>query len=121
MSATVSGAIAYLGARLGGETFTEETELRQSQALNSAADTLSPYLSGMKQDAAEMAVYEQALWLLGSFADLQASGVTSHSLSGLSHTFDLKGRPAAVAPAAWRIIKNGADGRGRRTGAAWLS
>ena len=121
MSATVDGAIAYLGARLDGELFTEETAARQEQALNSARDALSPYLSDMVQEASDAAIYEQALWLLGSFANLQASGVASHSLSGLSHSFDLKGRPADVAPAAWRIIKNGVDGRGKRGKTAWLS
>lgn len=122
MSITVSGATAYLGARLGGEAYTEETETRKSQALTSAQDILSGYLSDVGSEAGEHAVYEQALWLLGSRAEMQAQGVASFSLSGISESYDLKGRPANVAPAAWRIIKEARSGgaSGGIGGPVWL-
>ena len=120
---TVDGAKEYLGARLGGEAFTDETETRQSQALISAIDALAPYVRNIPDEDKAAATYEQALWLLGSRAELQSQGVTSFSVSGISETYDVKGRPAAVAPSAWRIIKNGADGSrgsGGGGGKTWL-
>lgn len=122
MSATVRGADAWLGARLGGEVFTEETEVRKGQALTSAADVLALYLNRLHGNDADVAVYEQALWMLGSNAEMQAAGVTSFSVGGISQSYDLKGRPENIAPAAWRIIKNAVSGgEGRGGGAVWLS
>lgn len=119
---SVEDAKKYLGVRLGGEVFTGETDERQNQALTSAADALAPYVQNIPDEDRAAATYEQALWLLGSRAELQSQGVTSFTISGISETYDVKGRPAAVAPAAWRIIKNGADGsRGRGSGGkTWL-
>lgn len=120
---SVEGAVEYLGKRLGGETFTGEAEARQNQALVSAMDALMPYIRNIPDEDKAAATYEQALWLLGSRAELQSQGVTSFSISGISETYDVKGRPAAVAPAAWRIIKNGADGSrgsGGGGGKTWL-
>lgn len=120
MTVSVNGAVEYWIKRLGGETFTDETTERQEQALQSAIDNILPYTRGIPASDAEAATYEQALWLLGSRAELQAQGVASFGLSGISESYDLKGRPSMVAPAAWRIIKYGADGSRRGGGPAWL-
>lgn len=120
---SVEGAVEYLGKRLGGEAFTGEAEARQNQALVSAMDALMPYIRNIPDEDKAAATYEQALWLLGSRAELQIQGVTSFSISGISETYDVKGRPAAVAPSAWRIIKNGVDGSrgsGGGGGKTWL-
>ena len=61
---TVDGAKEYLGARLGGEAFTDETETRQSQALISAIDALAPYVRNIPDEDKAAATYQQALWLL---------------------------------------------------------
>lgn len=119
MSATLPGALTYWSARLGGEQFTAESQQRQACALQSALDSLAPYLHGIPDSDAEAAVYEQAHWLLGSRAELQAQGVVSMSISGISESFGVKGRPASVAPSAWRIIKCGSDGK-RGRGPVWL-
>lgn len=121
MSATRANAVAYWSARLGGEAFTGETQARQEAALVSAADTLAPYIAGLAESDADAATYEQALWLLGARASLQAEGVQSFSVTGLSETYDVTGRPRSIAPAAWRIICYGADGQGgRKKGPVWL-
>lgn len=122
MSASVVGACAYLGARLGGEDYTEATSTKQSQALNSAVDTLARYAASMNARDHDAAIYEQALWLLGSRAAMQAQGVTSYSLSGISESYSTAGRPADVAPNAWKIIKYGLDGKGgaERRKPIWL-
>ncbi len=121
MSATRENAIAYWSARLGGEAFTGETQARQEAALVSAADALAPYLTGLSDSDIEAATYEQALWLLGSRASAQAEGVQSFSVTGLSETYAVKGRPRSIAPAAWRIISYGVDGQGgRKKGPVWL-
>ncbi len=123
MPATVEGAVAYWSKRLGGDGYTEESDERKQAALVSAQDSLARYTVGLKAEDVEAAVYEQALWLLGSRAELQAAGVTSFSVTGLSESYDVKGRPAGIGPDAWRIIQYGVDGTGGRCGgggAAWL-
>ena len=121
MSATRENAVAYWSARLGGDAFTGETQERQEAALVSAADALAPYITGLSDADIEAATYEQALWLLGARASAQAEGVQSFSVSGLSETYAVKGRPSSIAPAAWRIISYGVDGQGgRKKGPAWL-
>lgn len=119
MSATLPGALTYWSARLGGEQFTAESEQRQNCALQSARDSLAPFVQSISEADAEAAVYEQAHWLLGSRAELQAQGVASMSISGISESFSVKGRPSSVAPFAWRIITFGADGK-RGRGPVWL-
>ncbi|MEG1501957.1 MAG: hypothetical protein RR203_02455 [Synergistaceae bacterium] len=118
MSVTLEGAIAYWSARLG-EQFLSEPEERQKQALQSAQDTLAPYTQNIVESDSDCAVYEQAEWLLGSRADMQSSGVTSMSISGITESYEVKGRPSTVAPSAWRIIKHGVDGTKGR-GPVWL-
>ena len=111
-----SNAVAFLGARLGGEIFTTEPPERQAQALQSAQDTLAPYTKGMPTKDLEAAICLQAMWMLGARAELQSAGVASYSLTGITETFNVKGRPIDIAPEAWRVIKYGLDGR--RSGAA---
>ena len=120
MSVTREGAVEYLSKRLNGEVFTAESVVKQDQALQSASDILNPYLSGVASQEADAAVYEQALWLLGPRAQLQADGVTSMTISGISESYDSKkeGRPASVAPSAWQIIRNTKSSKG--SGAVWL-
>lgn len=119
MAVTREAAVEYLGSRLGGEVFTDETEIRQGQALVSAAQQLNRYLGGLTAADSDAAVYEQALWLLGSRAEMQGQGVASFSISGITESYAVKGRPSEVAPNAWRIIKHGLDGT--RGGAkVWL-
>lgn len=122
MPISVAGAVAYWGRRVGGEVYTDETQERQEAALVSAQDALAPYVIGLPEADVEAATYEQALWLLGPRAELQAAGVQSYSLSGLSETYSVSGRPLALAPSAWRIVCYGVSGTGgRKRGAAWLS
>lgn len=112
-------AVEYWGKRLGGEVFLDESEARQNQALISAIDSLAPYVLNLPTTDKEAATLEQAMWLLSSRAELQSHGVTSFSLGGISESYDIKGRPVSVAPAAWRIIKKGVDGQ-RGGGKVWL-
>lgn len=112
MAVSLSGAIAFLGARLEGDTFTGESSARQAQALRSAADAIDPYARGMSEQCLDAATYLQALWMLSPRAGLQAAGVASFSLTGLAETFNTKTRPAGIAPEAWQIIKYGIDGVG---------
>lgn len=121
---SVEGAVVYLGKRLGGENYIDESPQKREQALQSAIDTLARYKAVMEVEAYDAAVYEQALWMLSSRAELQSQGVVSYSLSGLSESFSTGSRPADVAPNAWKIVKYGLDGSG--SGAAmrrpiWLS
>lgn len=120
MSVSVEKAVEYWGKRLYGETFTRQSRARQEQALQSALDSIAQYIQGIPETDAEAAIYEQAHWLLGSRAELQSQGVSSFSLSGISESYSVNGRPAAVAPNAWRIIKYGVDGSRRGGGVAWL-
>lgn len=121
MSVSREHALDYWRVRIGGEAYTGETEDRQDAALLSAQESLTPYLGGLDEAAADAAVYEQAVWLLGSRAELQTAGVTSFSLSGISESYTVKGRPSGVAPNAWRIIKYGLDGTGGSArGPVWL-
>ena len=113
MPVTREGALAYLGARLGGEAYLAETETRQQAALVSAADALGRHQDVLPEADWDRAVYEQALWMLGSNAELQAAGVQSINLGGISETFDVRGRPPHLAPSAWRIVKSSRQG-------AWL-
>lgn len=61
----------------------------------------------------EIAVCEQAYWLLDTeenpqlvdFASLQASGVKSISIDGISASLETTDRPENIAPLAWRAIK----------------
>lgn len=112
MAVSLSGARAFLGARLDGDTFTEESSTRQLQALRSAADVIDPYARGMSEQCLDAAIYLQALWMLSPRAGLQAAGVASFSLTGLTETFNTKTRPAAISPDAWQIIKYGIGGVG---------
>ena len=122
MSANRESAVAYWSARLGGEAFTGESEERQEAALVSAADTLAPYITGLSESDLEAASFEQALWLLGARASAQAEGEQSFSVTGLSETYSVTGRPLSIAPSAWRIISYGVDGSGgRKRGPVWLS
>lgn len=122
MSATRENAVAYWSARLGGDAFTGETEERQEAALVSAADSLAPYITGLSETDVEAATYEQALWLLGARAAAQAEGVQSFSVTGLSETYSVSGRPLSIAPSAWRIISYGVAGSGgRKRGPVWIS
>ena len=125
MSVSLESATKYLSERLNGEAFTEAGDTKQKQALQSAVDALSPYTANMEEQNADAAVYLQALWLLGSNAEMQAAGVTSFSVTGLSETFQVKDRPVGIAPEAWRIIKHGIDGKSSDSsgtyGVAWLS
>lgn len=122
MPISVAGAVAYWRRRVGGEAYAEETEERQEAALVSAQDALAPYVIGLPEADVEAATYEQALWLLGPRAELQAAGVQSYSLSGLSESYSVSGRPLALAPSAWRIVCYGVSGTGgRKRGAVWLS
>ena len=122
MPISVAGAVAYWGRRVGGEVYIDETQERQEAALVSAQDALAPYVIGLPEADVEAATYEQALWLLGPRAELQAAGVQSYSLSGLSETYSVSGRPLALAPSAWRIVCYGVSGiGGRKRGAVWLS
>ena len=79
-----------------------------------------PYVSSLlAHDSAK--IQAKALWLLGARASAQAEGVQSFSVTGLSETYAVKGRPSSIAPAAWRIISYGVDGQGgRKKGPAWL-
>lgn len=122
MSVSREGALEYWRARINGEAYTDETEDRQNASLLSAQESLAPYLVEMFDEAAvDAAVYEQALWLLGSRAELQSAGVTSFSLGGISESYTVTGRPSGVAPNAWRIIKYGLDGTGGSArGPVWL-
>lgn len=117
MSVSIAGADEYLGARLDAETWTGETEERKGQALRSAEDIIVRYQSELDSEGYDAAVYEQALFMLGSRYGLQSQGVVSFSLSGISESYDLKGRPAELAPSAWRIIKAGglSGSSGRRS------
>lgn len=117
MSVSISDAVVFLGARLGGESFTDETPERQAQALQSAQDTLAPYIRGVAAQDTMAAVCLQAIWMLGSRAELQSAGVASYSLTGITETFNVKGRPIDIAPEAWRVIKYGLSGRRGSTGA----
>ena len=119
MAVTREAAVEYLGSRLGGEVFTGETEARQNQALVSAAQQLNRYLAGLAAADSDAAVYEQALWLLGTRAEMQGQGVSSYSISGITESYAVKGRPSEVAPSAWRVTKHGINGT--RGGAkVWL-
>ena len=124
MAATVEGAIAYWAARLNGDVYTGETAAVQAQALQSAADVIARYIpQGATDTDIEYATYEQAKWLLGADAEMQANGVQSFNV-GVSETYksDL-GRPADLAPNSYKILTCGADGsRGGGTGAkvVWL-
>lgn len=121
MPVSAAGAIEYWGRRIGGETYIDETPERQEAALVSARDALAPYVTGLPAEDLEAATYEQALWLLGPHAEMQAAGVQSFSVTGLSETYAVGGRPLSIAPAAWRVICYGASGTGgRNRGAAWL-
>lgn len=113
MPVTRDAAVAYLGARLGGELFLGEPPTRQQAALTSAADALERYQGTLPEADWDHAVYEQALWMLGGNAELQAAGVQSINLGGISESFDVRGRPPHLAPAAWRIVKSSRQG-------AWL-
>jgi len=61
----------------------------------------------------EIAICEQAYWLLDNesnpqlvdFAGLQANGVKSISLDGISVSLDTTDKPENIAPLAWRAIK----------------
>lgn len=121
MTVSVENAVEYWSKRLNGETFTSQSHERQEQALQSAFDSIAQYIRGIPENDADAAVYEQSLWLLGSRAELQSQGVTSFSLSGISESYNVSGRPNSVAPNAWRIIKYGVDGSRRGGGVAWLS
>lgn len=125
MAINITNAAAFLGARLGGEVFTDETPERQAQALQSAQDALTPYSSGVKGADLEAAVYLQALWMLSARFELQSAGVASYSLTGITETFNVKGRPVDVAPEAWRVLKYGLNGRRNgasagKVGPTWL-
>lgn len=120
MTVSVENAVEYWSKRLNGETFTDEPLERQEQALQSAIDSIARYIKDIPASDAAAAVYEQSYWLLGARSELQSQGVTSFSLSGISESYDVKGRPLSVAPNAWRIIKYGADGSRSGGGVAWL-
>ena len=107
---TLEGANTYHGERLSAETWQGETEEKRQQALNSAVFLISRYKTEMGESDFECAVYEQAVFMLGSRYEMQSNGVTSFSLSGISESYAVTGRPLDIAPLAWNIIKYGTDG-----------
>lgn len=120
MTVSVENAIEYWSQRLNGESFTNEPRERQEQALQSAIDSIARFIRDIPTSDAAAAVYEQSLWLLGARAELQSQGVVSFGLSGISESYNVKGRPATVAPNAWQIIRYGVDGSRSGGGVAWL-
>lgn len=109
-------ADVYFGNRYGAGGWDGANEGDKDKVLYTAAEILSEYQGVTAAGDYEKALYEQALWILDGTGELQEQGVASFSLSGISQSFDLKGRPAHVAPRAWQFLK-----RGRSSGPVWLT
>lgn len=98
---SLEGANAYHAARLGKEAWEEESANRRERALASAIDDLAAFTSARGYEGA---IYEQALWLLGSEAELARDRVTGFSLPGISKSYDRGKRPSHIAPKAWTLL-----------------
>lgn len=110
-------ADVYFGNRYGAGEWDGANGGDKDKVLCTAAEILSQYQGVTAAGDYEKALYEQALWILDSaVGELQEQGIASHSISGISQSFDLKGRPAHVAPRAWQFLK-----RGRSAGPVWLT
>ena len=112
---SVNNANAYHDLRITKDPWESLTAAEKSRALVSAQDALAAYEDRYPTVAAyEKAIYEQALWMSqGGVAENQEQGVSSFGLSGISQSYDLKGRPGHIAPKAWRFINGNTARRGR--------
>lgn len=111
-----ASANAYFGTRYGAGSWEGASEGDQTKVLYTAQEILTEHQARTIATDYEKALYEQALWILDGTGELQEQGVSSSSISGISQSFDLKGRPGHIAPRAWQFLK-----RGRASGPVWLT
>ena len=106
--ATLLGANEYHSQRLTKEAWTAVPEEKQKRALLAAGEVLAQLLPRGTSDAADRAVYEQAVYMLGTDYENAVNGVTSLGLTGLSMGWQRQASvPAGVAPRAWNILVGG--------------
>ena len=118
-SPTLEGANLYHLNRLGKEAWEAQSPERRERALLQASDDLAAFSSSPEY---EVAVYEQALWLMGDEAELAINNVTSIGLDGMSKGYSRSRAPAHLCPKAWAFVTGSAGGArtGRiRSGQSW--
>jgi len=109
-SPTLEGANLYHLNRLGKEAWEAQSPERRERALLQASDDLAAFSSSPEY---EVAVYEQALWLLGDEAELAINNVTSIGLDGMSKGYSRGKCPPHICPKAWAISTGRTGGPGK--------
>lgn len=124
MTVSLTSANDYHSQRLSKELWEAETTDRRNRALVAASDLLRPYLLRLPVrtgEYADGAVYEQALYMMGSEYENAVNGVTSVGLKGISMSWQReKSPPKGIAPRAWGLLQEamGAAGGGFIRGGA---
>lgn len=112
---TVETASAYFSRRLNSQAWTEATAENKAICLENAYMLIEDWQERTNATDFELAIYEEILWILEGSGESQERGVSSISLTGISESYDLKGRPPHIAPRAWVFLK-----RGSSHGAVWI-
>lgn len=107
MATTLQQANTYFNQRLNTEAWDAASDTDRTKALAQAERTLEPYHARANNTRFLYAVCEQALWLLqgDKRGELQQAGVQGFSVGSMSEQFDMKGRPADIAPGAWAFLR----------------
>jgi len=109
MPVTLTGANDYHGQRLSKELWETEPEERRNRSLVAAGDLLRPYLLRLPVrtgEYADGAVYEQALYMMGSEYENAVNRVSSVGLKGISMSWQReKSPPPGIAPRAWGLLQ----------------
>jgi hypothetical protein len=97
----------YFSQRLYTEAWDNAPDVDRKKAEAQAQRELEPYRGKTNPVRFSYAVAEQALWLLegNTRSKLQQAGVKNASISGVSESFNLRGRPPNIAPQAWAYLK----------------
>ncbi|WP_448807468.1 hypothetical protein [Aminobacterium colombiense] len=112
---TVETATEYFERRYGAAIWPKATEEEKAICIETAYVLLEDWQERTNESNFELAIYEEALWILEGAGESQERGVVSIGLTGISESYDLKGRPPHIAPRAWVFLK-----RGSSQGAVWI-
>lgn len=104
---TVAQANTYFNQRLHTEVWDAADDSTKTKVLAQAERQLESYRARVDGTRFIYAVCEQALWLLqgDKRAELQQAGVQGFSVGSMSEQFDMRGRPADIAPQAWAYLR----------------
>ena len=109
MTVSLTNANDYHSQRLSKELWEAETTDRRSRALVAASDLLRPYLLRLPVrtgEYADGAVYEQALYMMGSEYENAVNGIGAMGLRGIYISYiQTKKTPPGIAPRAWGLLQ----------------